>query len=78
MGTKREELEKMARGEGCLGKAADDEPIFIIRAQDIVAAETVEFWAWKAQNYGTPRVKIGGALKLATEMRAWPNQKIPD
>ena len=30
MATKREEMEKWLRGEGCLGKASDDEPLFVL------------------------------------------------
>lgn len=45
MATKREVLEAAARGEGCLGKAADDEPVFVFRAQDMFTARTIRYWA---------------------------------
>jgi hypothetical protein len=45
MATKREVLEAAARGEGCLGKAADDEPVFVLRAQDMFAGRTIQYWA---------------------------------
>jgi|SRR6185437_1933614 len=45
MGTKIVHLTEAAEGKGCLGKAADDEPIFILRAQDRFAAPLVRQWA---------------------------------
>lgn len=33
------------KGEGCLGKAADDEPVFVLRARDIYAPSAVRAWA---------------------------------
>jgi hypothetical protein len=41
MGTKKEELESTT---GCLAKAADDEPIFVLRAQDRLAPAAVYNW----------------------------------
>ncbi len=43
--TKALELESLAKGEGCLGKSADDEPVFILVARDMYAAEAVRHWA---------------------------------
>lgn len=42
MSTKRVEI---ANPDGCLSKAADDEPIFVLRANDPVAAGIVRRWA---------------------------------
>ena len=42
MGLKREEL---SNPFGCLGKAADDEPIFVLRGQDLLAPTLVRQWA---------------------------------
>lgn len=78
MGTKREELEAANRGEGSLGKAADDEPVFILRAQDELASRLVRQWAVLAQTKGSPRAKYEEAHALADRMEAWPNRKIPD
>lgn len=44
MVTKREVVEQLSRGEGCLGKAADDEPVFVLRGQDALAIRTIGFW----------------------------------
>jgi hypothetical protein len=78
MATKREELEMAARGEGCLGRAADDEPVFILRAQDRLAATLVRDWAEYARNNGCGAMKVDEALRLADLMDAWPHHKFPD
>lgn len=39
---KRDEL---ASPFSCINKAADDEPVFVLRANDPVAAKVVRFWA---------------------------------
>lgn len=81
MGVKKEELEKALRGEGCLGKAADDEPVFILRAQDKLAPEIIREWAKKlylADPTSATVKKRDEARALADAMEAWPNRKIPD
>jgi hypothetical protein len=79
MGTKAEELAKMHRGEGCLGKADDDEPIFILRAGDRFSATVVEIWAdIVATQRGDKHPKVVGARQIARAMTAWPTQKVPD
>lgn len=40
--TKREE---MVNPDSCLSKAGDDEPIFVLRAKDPMAVQTVLYWA---------------------------------
>ncbi len=84
MATKKEVLEAALRGEGCLGKAADDEPVFVLRAQDCLASELVDKWAIHA-NLLVPAVgpenrfhKIQDARSVAEAMRAWPVHKNPD
>lgn len=67
-----------AAGKGCLGKAADDEPVFILRAQDALAAELVELWAIRAHAVGCPNDKVQEAKALADEMLRWPVRKNPD
>ena len=78
MATKQEEINKMTRGEGCLGKAASDEPLFILRAQDAHAADLVEKWAIWARASGCGDDKVNEAMQIAEEMRKWPTRKMPD
>lgn len=49
MQTKKQVMEMAARGEGCLGKAADDEPVFVLRGQDITMPRVVAFWSMLAK-----------------------------
>ena len=73
--TKRELLDGT---DNCLANAADDEPLFVLRAQDLVAPDTIRQWALLAQLQGTPRDKIEGAIKEAQEMENWEHRKRPD
>jgi hypothetical protein len=78
MGLAKIERENAAAGKGCLGKAADDEPVFILRAQDALAAELVELWAIRARSAGCPVDKVREAQDLADQMMRWPVRKNPD
>lgn len=74
MTTKAEALAEAALGKGCLGKAADDEPLFILRAQDMTASTLVDLWADINHANASPE-KIIDARKLADAMRRWPTRK---
>ncbi len=92
MGLAKIEKQMAAAGLGCLGRAADDEPVFILRAKDRFAPELVENWAalveraTSATVSGTgtvegSRAKIKEARALAHNMRAWQEMntsKTPD
>ena len=81
MASKIEVLKEAALGKGCLGKAAVDEPVFVLRAQDKLAPVLVEEWASLAELHGTPPAKVIGARQLAREMRNWQKNnkaKYPD
>ncbi len=77
-------------GQGCLGKARSDEPLFILRAQDKFAPELIEKWAEKveaahfnsiSEKSDRAKEKVKRARALAHTMRAWQElncRKIPD
>lgn len=82
--TKKEVLEAALRGEGTLGRAADDEPVFVLRAQDNLSDELVETWAIRA-NALIPAIgpedrfhKIQEARDVAYAMLHWPIRRNPD
>lgn len=52
-----------------------DEPVFILRAPDPVAADTIEVWAEFQRALGAPSAVLEAALKLADQIRAWPHKK---
>jgi hypothetical protein len=73
MGTKAHELSLMALGQGCLGKAGMDEPLFILRAQDDSAPSMVRYWIARQIANGTPydSPKLAEALSCAEAMERW-------
>jgi hypothetical protein len=84
MWTKKMAMDEAARGEGCLGKARDDEPVFIIVGDDITMSYVLEDWAYRVEgmNHG-PTKKSREARAYATEIRAWQRAnaetvKVPD
>lgn len=75
MSTKREEL---ANPNGCLNKAADDEPIFVLRANDPVASSIVRAWAdeylMDKRENSTDGCLTHAQLSKAQEARGLANQ----
>ena len=71
MATKAEVLEALRNVHGCLGRAALDEPVFILRAQDKLAPRVVVWWAHLADQAGYSEDKVRGALILAKQMADW-------
>ena len=83
MDAKAEVSEALRSGCGCLDRAALDEPVFILRPQDILAPKVVVRWAHLAEQAGSPHDKVRGALQVAKQMADWQanNQhrvKVPD
>jgi hypothetical protein len=82
--TAKELREATARGEGPLAKAADDEPVFLLRAQDNLASDLVDTWAIQASvavpNAGGSDLghKVAEARMISDMMRRWPIHKTPD
>lgn len=84
MGIKSEEMKS-----GCFAKAALDEPLFVLRAQDKTAPALVRAWAERFRQH---HVKIGSsgfqlasainkhteALQVAEAMEKWATRKMPD
>lgn len=82
MQTKKQVLEAAARGEGCLGRAADDEPVFIVRGQDVTMPNTLEDWANRVErlNNGNNE-KTLQARRDAMDVLRWQSThptKVPD
>jgi hypothetical protein len=61
-----------------LGKALDDEPIFVLRAQDTLAPALVRRWADEAERAGCAADKVAEARTVADAMERWPTRKLPD
>jgi hypothetical protein len=72
---KRDEI---ANPNSCLNKAADDEPVFVLRGRDALAPEIVRDWANRAEANGASADKVDEARALADKMHAWPARRMPD
>lgn len=67
------------KGPSCLTNAEDDEPLFVLRANDELAAGLVDIWAGRylhsKDGLGAmtqkQQHKYYGACFLANEMRSW-------
>ena len=58
----------------CLNKADSEEPVFVLRAKDPVAAMTVRHWATMSGGIHQSG-KIDEARRLADAMEAWRHQR---
>jgi hypothetical protein len=69
--------EQFALPSSTLKRAHPDEPVFVLRGADVLAAKTVEYWAYLAQLNGSDEVTVKGALKIARAMREWKRKMVP-
>jgi len=68
-------------GVSCFDKADPDEPVFVLRAQDMLGPEIVREWAYRAQCEGAPIAKCDEARRIADAMEQWQiahRRKVPD
>lgn len=49
----------------------DGEPVFVLRAQDIIAPQVVELWAIMAGSVHVNQPKVNRARNVAAHMRRW-------
>lgn len=56
----------------------DDEPVFLIRGQDVVSGDAVRHWAYLAEDVGADPKMVQMARAHAALMDQWPNKKLPD
>lgn len=81
--TKREVLEAAAHNDGCLGRSDPDEPVFVLVARDVIAADKVRAWAVDLAARNGPKGKVAAAYGVADAMDQWRTTrglggKIPD
>ena len=60
------------------GKIPEDEPVFLLRAQDKFAADTLRCYAQMIGFEGADDAIIQATLEQADRMDAWPVKKVPD
>lgn len=54
-----------------LAKCGDDEPVFVLRANDEIAPLIVMTWATEAEAKGCDKTKVDGARAIAGQMLVW-------
>jgi hypothetical protein len=61
-------------------KLSDDEPVFVLRAQDKFAPELLLDWCRLVEEHhgGVETPKTRDARRTALEMFHWPFRKVPD
>lgn len=60
---KSDAVKALAKGEGCLGRSQDDEPVFILVARDRTSSKTVRQWVQNARDAGCANeTKLSEAL----------------
>jgi hypothetical protein len=60
------------------GLIPDDEPVFLLRGQDELAAQHVRDWAEHAELRGCSPEVVAAARAHADKMDAWPKKKLAD
>lgn len=60
------------------GIIPDDEPVFLLRGQDAMAAKHVRDWAEHVELRGGSPEIVRMAREHADKMEAWPKKKLPD
>lgn len=63
------------------GLIPEDEPVFLLRAQDVLAPGLVSIWADLAQMIGADPAIVNAAMQQTIEMRKWQSthkSKVPD
>jgi hypothetical protein len=56
----------------------DDEPVLLLRAQDVCAAPTLRHYAELLQSQGADKELVDAVLGHADRMERWPRKKVPD
>lgn len=62
-------------------KIPEDEPVFLLRAQDVTAPFLVRMWAQQAESFGAKQDIVDAARRQAANMTEWQREhgmKIPD
>lgn len=53
------------------GTIADDEPVFVVRAQDALAPALLEHYASMCEQAGSPERHVRGVVSAAEGFRVW-------
>lgn len=72
-------FEELARLKNKLadGSLPPEEPLFVLRARDLIAEKVVRVWIALAEAEGCPDEKLAEAKALAQKVRDWPVKQYP-
>lgn len=65
---------ELSRPDSCFNKAEDDEFVFVLRANDPIAPQTIRHWCTMAVGLHEPE-KIAAARRIASAMEEWKKNK---
>jgi hypothetical protein len=68
--------EALRQAGSCLNKARADEPIFVLRASDPIAAQVIRLWCAAAQDRHEPE-KVANAHAIADFFEQWFHGNVP-
>lgn len=68
---------ELSNPKSCLNKARADEPVFVLRAKDRLAAMTVRHWIAMSEGLHEPD-KLEEAEELAQKMEEWRAENDPE
>lgn len=71
-------LDERSKPDSTINKADHDEPVFVLRGRDVVAARAIRWWIWCAQNRGVPQEKLQSAHAQAEAFEAWLDKGVPN
>lgn len=60
-----------------INRADPDEPVFVLRARDMVATAAIEWWMWCARNRGVPADKLERAERQRRAADLWIEKRLP-
>lgn len=60
-----------------INRADPDEPVFVLRARDMVATAAIEWWMWCARNRGVPEDKLERAERQRRAADLWIEKRLP-
>ncbi|EKV31891.1 hypothetical protein C882_2955 [Caenispirillum salinarum AK4] len=69
--------DELTAPDSTVNTARLDEPVFVLRARDMVASTTVAYWEFCARNRGVPEDKLERADRQRRAMEAWLDKRLP-
>lgn len=69
--------DELRNPDSTINQAEDDEPVFVLRARDVVATVTIGWWIWCARHRGVPDEKLARAENQLHAVEMWLDKRLP-